>query len=131
MQKSLLGSLAITKLKHAITKMKGKNGEVKGIFIPIDANYLVTGKDGAYYLPIRVIVRDQDDQYGQCGFVSQSVDSKVYKEASPELKETFKSLPILGNLKDFSNYHNDNDGALDDFTGQAPMSDLPEDDLPF
>jgi hypothetical protein len=131
MQRSLSGSLALTKLKHVISTMNGKNGPVKGIFIPIEANHLVPGKDNAFYMPIRVIVKDEADQYKQHGFISQSVDSKVFKEASEQQKEEFKTLPILGNLKDFERTQNDAEGAMTEFQDAPIMPDGQNDDLPF
>ena len=60
-QKVYAGSLALTKLKSAIiTTKKG----AKCLLIPIDANYF-SEKDGAVYLNCSVIVRDEQDQYGQ------------------------------------------------------------------
>ena len=126
-QKNYSGSLALTKLIHVRMEVKGKSGKmVKGIFIPVEENYLVEGKENALYMPIRAIVKDTQDDRGQNGFISQSVDTKVYKEATDAQKETFKKMPILGNLKDFSEGGNDNAGQKSDqiFTPQS-------DDLPF
>lgn len=122
MQKNYSGSLALTKLVHVKFKMKGKSGnDVEGLFIPIDANYLVKGKpdnegNTPIYMPIRVITKSEQDQYGQNGFVSQSVDSK---------KGVLKKLPILGNIKDFSGGGNDATGAASDQTFDEDSNDLP------
>lgn len=107
-QKIYSGSLALTKLKSAIiTTKKG----AKAIVIPLEANYLIE-KDGAIYLPISVIAKEQEDQYGQHGFISQSVSSEVYKELGKDkVKEL--ALPILGNIKDFGNGGNDSSGATE------------------
>jgi len=124
-QKNYSGSLALSKLKHVIQKKNGVSGEIECLVIPIDANHLVRGKEGAVYMPIRVIAKDEQDQYGQNGFVSQSVDSKIYSAANDEQKEEFKKLPILGNIKDFS-------GGGDASSGAAASETLEEnDDLPF
>ena len=121
-QKIYSGSLALTKLKSAIITTKKGN---RAIVIPIDENYL-TEKDGAIYLPISVIAKDEQDQYGQNGFISQSVSSEKYKELGKDkVKEL--GLPILGNIKDFGNGGNDSSGATQ-FEGQT---DPEEDDLPF
>ena len=128
MNKTYSGSVALTKLVHVKMKVKGKNGDVEGLFIPADANYLVRGKEGALYLPVRVYTRDEADQYGQNGFISQSVDSKVWKEADDEKKEVLKQLPILGNIKDFTaGGHNDAAGDA----GGGETFTLESDDLPF
>ena len=128
MDKSYSGSIALTKLKCVVRDMKGKDKKpMKCLVIPIEANFLVAGKDNAYYMPVRVMTNEQEDKYGQHGFISQSVDTKVYKEASDEQKDDFKNLPILGNIKDFSGgQSNDNAGAE-----QEPMGTSEEDDLPF
>ena len=68
-QKIYSGSLTLTKLKSAIITTKKGN---RAIVIPIEENFLVE-KDGAIYLPISVIAKEQEDQYGQHGFISQSV----------------------------------------------------------
>jgi hypothetical protein len=135
MNRSLLGSIALTKIKHYMLTVKGKTGPVKGIFIPVDAhdqNHLVKGQGETYYLPVRVLVRDEPDKYGQHGFVAQSVDSKTYKEATEAEKEAFKSKPILGNLKDFEAPANDGYMGNGGFEPQAEfLSPEGEDGLPF
>lgn len=126
-QRRLSGSIAITKLIHVPMEVTGKSGnKVPGVFIPTEQNHLVKGKEGALYANINVVIKKEADQYGQHGFISQSVDSKIYKAATDEQKEEFKKLPILGNLKDFSGGGNDNSGAASDnvFTPES-------DDLPF
>lgn len=127
-QRRLSGSIALTKLIHVRMEVTGNSGnKVPGIFIPTEQNNLVKGKEGALYMNINVVTKTEEDQYGQHGFISQTVDSKVYKTATDEQKEEFKKLPILGNLKDFSGGGgNDNSGAASDnvFTPES-------DDLPF
>lgn len=122
-QKIYSGSLALTKLKSAIiTTKKG----AKSILIPLEANYLIE-KDGAIYLPISVIAKDEADQYGQHGFISQSVSSEVYKELGKDkVKEL--ALPILGNIKDFGNSSNDSSGSVE-IEGATDPTD--SDDLEF
>lgn len=126
MQKNYSGSIALTKLVCAIREMKGKDGKPKNcIIIPIDDNYLVEGKDDAYYLNVRVITKDEQDKYGQNGFIAQSVDSKIYKDADDNQKEEFKKLPILGSIKDFSGGGNDNSGKVDEPSALGENDDLP------
>lgn len=125
-EKTLSGSIALTKLTHVIMEKKGKDGLVKGIFIPIDLNQLDT-KDAAVYLPVRITVKDEQDNYGQNGFISKSVKrEKKWSEMTDSEKETEKSFtPILGNIKDFGSGGNDSSGAA----SAAPVGE--EDDLPF
>jgi len=122
-QKVYAGSLALTKLKSAIiTTKKG----AKCLLIPIDANYF-SEKDGAVYLNCSVIVRDEQDQYGQNGFISQKLDAEKYKELGAEKAKEIK-LPILGNIKNFVGQNNDNEGAT---TIESPINPEEDDDLPF
>jgi hypothetical protein len=98
---------------------------VKGVFIPFDANHLtVVEKDGktAAYAAVKVGVNDEEDSYGQIGYIALSVDSKIWKAATDEQKEEFKKLPFLGNLKEFNRQDSTNDSA------EAVGVD---DDLPF
>lgn len=120
-QKILSGSIALTKLKSAlITTKKG----TRALLVSIPDNYLVE-KDGAVYLPVSVFVRDEQDEYGQNGFIGQSVSSETYKELGKDkVKEL--GLPILGNIKHFDN-NNDAAGT----TNVAGAIDPEEDDLPF
>ena len=125
-QKSYSGSLELTKLKNVVREMPGKDGKKKKvIIIPVEDNHLVEGKDNRFYMPIRVLSRAEQDDYGQNGFISQSVDSKVYKQASDEQREEFKKMPILGNIKDFSS-----GGGESNTVTESENTDL-SDDLPF
>lgn len=129
MQRTFSGSLALTKLKHKIINVKNeKQGDIKGIFIPIAMNHLVEGKNNSLYLPVRVISHSEPDKYGQHGFIAQSVDSKVWKDASDVEKDIFKSLPILGNIKDFDSGANDAAGQMEELT---PDTIDDTDDLPY
>ena len=121
-RKWLTGSIALSKLVTVITERKGKNGMVKGLFIPFDLNYL-TVKEKAVYLNLRVGIADEPDQHGQIAMITQSVDSAIYKVASDEKKEELKKLPILGNLKDWSVSSSNSDDAAQEI-GET-------DDLPF
>jgi hypothetical protein len=122
-QKVYAGSLALTKLQSAIiTTKKG----AKCLLIPIDKNYL-TEKEGAIYLNCSVIIREEKDQYGQDGFISQKLDSETYKSLGSEKAKEIK-LPILGNIKNFVGQNNDNAGTT---TIEAPINPEEDDDLPF
>lgn len=125
-QKVYAGSLALTKMKSAVITTKKGN---KAILLPIDENYF-TEKDGAIYLNVSVIVREEQDQYGQNGFISQKLPTDKYKELGAEKgKEIGNALPILGNIKHFENASTQNDSAG---TTQVQGQVNPEgDDLPF
>lgn len=128
-ERTLSGSVALTKLTHVIMEKKGQGGKmVKGIFIPIELNALDT-KDDAVYLPVRVTVKEETDQYGQNGFIAKSVKrDKKWSEMSEDEKKAEQALtPILGNIKDFAL-----SGTANDSSGAAAPGVVPEDDdLPF
>jgi hypothetical protein len=121
-QKNLSGSIALTKLKSAFyTTKKG----AKCLLIPIDENYL-TEKDGAVYMSVGVVVKDEQDTYGQNGFISQKLDSAKYKELGKEKANEIK-LPILGNIKDFTPTNNDARAVHEAVIVEGEE----QDDLPF
>ena len=126
-EKKLSGSIALTKLQHVIMEKKGKSGMIRGLFIPINAN-LLTEKDGAVYMPVNVNFKPEADQYGQNGFISKTIDSKIWKDLDEAGKEDAKKLsPILGNIKDWSGSSaSDASGAA-----SAPVNADDDDDLPF
>lgn len=142
-QKTLVGSIALDRLIHVKMEKKGKSGMVKGLFIPLDANKLEehsydsqNGKVNEIQLPVRVIVKDEQDKYGQNGFIAKAIGSKTYKDATDEEKKAFgdssneetkKLTPILGNVKDFSS-----GGAKQNQSNAVSEETFGEnDDLPF
>ena len=136
MSRRLVGSIALTKMKHYIVNIKNKKGEkVRGIFIPVspdNPNHLTRyEKDGevSYFMPVRVQVRDEADQYNQHGFIAQAVASKTFKEATPEQQEVFNKLPILGNLREFQKH--ENEGNMGDATVGTDDIEYEGGDLPF
>ena len=124
----MTGSIALSKLQHVMMTKKGKKGKVEGIFIPVDANFLTKAKDGSgLYMDVRVIYKPGGDDYDQNGFISQSVNSTLYKEAKDKVKEKMGKTPILGSIKNWdapSKGGNDNSGSAG-----APVDE--NDDLPF
>lgn len=121
-QKNLSGSIALTKLHSAFyTTKKG----AKCLLIPINENHLQE-KDGAVYMSVSVVVCDEQDKYGQNGFIAQNVGSDKYKELGKE-KVKDLNLPILGNIKDFTVSNNNDSSAVHD----AVIIEGEEDDLPF
>ena len=131
-KKTLSGSIALTKLVHVPFEMpssKEKGKMIKGIFIPTEPNFLKEGKEKEgvkpIYVNINIIVKDETDEYGQNGFISQQGNIK-WSECSDEQKEIFKKLPILGNVKDWSaGSGDDNSGAASNETFTPQSDDLP------
>lgn len=120
------GSIALSKLEHVRMKKKGKKGkEIDCLVIPIKKNCLHVHESGVY-MDLRINVKDQKDEYGQDGFIGQSIPGPVFKEMSDKEKEK-TNLPILGNIID---WENSGGGSSKDNSGSAgEISE--EDDLPF
>lgn len=128
-EKQFTGSLALSKLKHVLMEKKGQSGMIKGIFIPLDANKLTEGKDGAVYMGIRGVMKDEKDQYENNGFIAYSPNmGKKWSELSEDEKNLSKELsPIIGNVRVWGN-----DNSSNDNTGAAASGVLTEEsDLPF
>lgn len=121
MKKSYSGQIELTKLKSVILEKKGQSGMIRGVFIPIEQNFLDEFQPNRVALNINIIVHEEKDKYGNDGFIGQKVGSETYKSANEVQKEEFKKLPILGNFKDFSGVDNSNPAPV--------VSDT--DDLPF
>jgi hypothetical protein len=122
------GSIALTKMKHVIMTKKNKKGKkITGLFIPVKENFLVPGKDGAYYMSVNIVTKTPQDDYGQNGFVSQN-GNKKWSEASEKEKDAFKSLPILGNIKNFEDAKSTSQA---DTSGAASGPVDEDDDMPF
>lgn len=128
-QITMTGSIALSKLQHVMMKKKGKKGKkIECIVIPLDANFLSKGKDGkGIYMDVRVIYKPGGDDFDQNGFISQTVGSKLFKDAKPKEQEKMRKTPILGSIKNWdapTGGGNDNSGSAG--------SDIDEsDDLPF
>ncbi len=136
MKRTLSGSVNLAKLVSVMTSMTGKAGTpVKGLFIPFEPNHILATEKGNAYLNVRVIIRDEPDQYGQHGFIAQTVDSEKYKAASEDEKKALRDkLPILGNLKDFERPAEEPTGLVRSYANEQPsfLGDVPPvDDLPF
>lgn len=123
------GSIALTKLVHVKRQQKSaKTGKmIDVLIIPIDANYLEQDKNGGVYIPISGRLTEEEDKYGQNGFISKRLPSDVYKSASEELKNDREKTPILGNVKVWGS------GSANTNTGQVDESNEvdADDDLPF
>lgn len=136
----LNGMISLTRLTHVIMEKKGKTGMVRGLFIPIDVNYLETQeyetKDGKKVseigIPISVIVKPETDDRGQDGFIGKNIPTKIWKEASDAEKEKMKTFqPILGNLKDWDKGGGTKTPEVNDAGGGAVFNADEDDDLPF
>jgi hypothetical protein len=92
----------------------------------IDKKNLFVTKDGKSYLNLRLVIRDELDQYDGIGFAVQ----KFLKGNDKDAQGGYIKTPILGNLKDWAMIKAKDDSAGGTFV--EPMGDDPEDDdLPF
>lgn len=132
----LNSSIALDRLIHVIMKKKNKKGEkIKCLVIPIKENLLEVD-DYGIHLPIRIIYKpEQDEKTKQNGFISKTIGSNAYKNASDKQREqwkdfsnkkTKKQTPILGNVKDW----NSNSQSAPQ-SGKAGKDINEDDDLPF
>lgn len=127
------GSIALTKMKHVIKKMKNRSGQlVDVIILPIDANYLVRDTKGRVYIDMNIILHDEPDQYNQDGFMPQKIPTDIWKNATEEQRQAMqKDTPILGNFIDVRSLNNDNSGALPASEFQPIPEEENDGDLPF
>ena len=85
----------------------------------IDKKRLYEGKKGTYLDLTTFINTDETNEYGDHGFISQSLDK--------EEREQGLQTPILGNVKVF---YTDQDQQAQQ-APQAPQQDNFDDDIPF
>ena len=86
----------------------------------IDKNRIFNGEKGKYIDLTTFVNLDEQDQYGQNGFISQSV--------SKEEKEQGVQTPILGNCKVFYKEQAQQDKPDQGYMKAQP---IPDDDIPF
>ena len=86
----------------------------------IDKKRLYEGKKGTYLDLTTFINTDETNEYGDHGFISQSLNK--------EEREMGLQTPILGNVKVF---YTDQDQQAPQQAQQAPQQDNFDDDIPF
>lgn len=96
------GKLDFLKFKNScVISVKGKTGEKKGVFVPIEDNGLFVTTDennkakGAYF-NFAVFENKQVGKYGDTHMIKQSIDKDARSKMSDEEK---RAIPILGNMK--------------------------------
>ncbi len=121
----ITAKINLAALKSAIRTLKGKNGNVECLIIPIAENKLYKGTKGVYLDVVAFeIDKEKHPDTKDTHLLKQSF-SKEEREKMTE--EQQKAIPILGNLTDWEKH-----------TETNPFPDLPEqieaelpDDLPF
>lgn len=122
---NISGKINLRQLLSVMTKMKGKNGEVDGVFIPIDANHLYRGENGAIYLDITGFeIKERKADRKDTHLVKQALPKEVYDAMTEEQK---KETPILGNLIVWGH----REPAPQEFADAGGAPEPIEDDLPF
>ena len=86
----------------------------------IDKKRLYAGKKGTYLDLTTFINTDETNEYGDHGFISQSLDK--------EERDQGLQTPILGNVKVF---YTDQDQQEPQQAPQAPQQNNFDDDIPF
>lgn len=124
------GKLDFLKFKNScVISVKGKTGEKKGVFVPIEDNGLFVTTDennkakGAYF-NFAVFENKYVGKYGDTHMIKQSIDKDTRSKMSDEEK---RAIPILGNMKpmEFNNATHAVEPPV------APVSHEEEDSLPF
>ena len=130
-------SIDLAKLQSVIKKMKGKNGEVECLVIPLSQNFLevTTDKNDNKHINLSLYSQfdpTELDDYGKNGWIVQSHNSKEYQDASKEEKrneDRFPKLPFLGNIRILDGY-NDETSIVENPANESGVYEE-EDDLPF
>lgn len=96
------GKLDFLKFKNScVISVKGKTGEKKGVFVPIEDNDIFVTTDennkakGAYF-NFAVFENKQVGKYGDTHMIKQSIGKDARSKMSDEEK---RAMPIFGNMK--------------------------------
>ena len=123
------GKLDFLKFKNScVISVKGKTGEKKGVFVPIEDNGLFVTTDennkakGAYF-NFAVFENKQVGKYGDTHMIKQSIGKDTRSKMSDEEK---RAIPILGNMKPMELQN-----ASQAVEAPVAPSVQEEDDLPF
>lgn len=123
------GKLDFLKFKNScVISVKGKTGEKKGVFVPIEDNGLFVTTDennkakGAYF-NFAVFENKQVGKYGDTHMIKQSIGKDARSKMSDEEK---RAIPILGNMKPME--FNNSSQTVESLVAPSAQE---EDDLPF
>lgn len=125
---TLTGQLNYSAMEHIVTMVKGKNGPIECVILPLESNWIEkTEKDGKVYLHQGIAVYDiapEKQKNGQ----THTIKINPKKEIKEALKAAGKYTPFLGNLKDWS-APTAEVNTSEQFDAGAPIDT--GDDLPF
>ncbi len=109
-------------LKSAIREMKGKNGNIECLIIPINENKLYKGQKGVYLDIVGFEIKEHTADSKDTHLLKQSLPKDVREQMS---EEDLQKMPILGNMTDWDKTTQINESAELDDAAQT------YDDLPF
>jgi len=99
---TLTGQLNYSAMEHIVTMVKGKNGPIECVILPLESNYIEkTVKDGKTYLHQGIAVYDVAPEKQKNGN-THTIKINPKKEIREALKAAGKYTPFLGNLKDWA-----------------------------
>lgn len=119
--------LNLTQLRHVEKEIKGKNGMIKVLIIPVEENKLYDGEKNIYLDMIAFEMKNKDDDSRDTHILKQSFDKETRDAMSDDEKQSY---PILGNAIDWGKYQRSEPEP-------RKSEDVPEDfnndgdDLPF
>lgn len=116
------GKINLQSLTHVKMEVNGKNGKVKGIFIPLEINHIHEGEKGCYLDLVAFPLKEAKDY--QTHLVKQSLPKAVREKMTDEDK---KNQPIIGSLN-ISDVQPSGEVNNDVLNGKVAD---PNDDLPF
>lgn len=117
--------LNLRQLKHVHKTMKGINGDVEVLIIPIKENNLFNGEKGIYLDVTAIEIKDRSKfsaEQKDTHLLKQNFSKEVYEAMIDEEK---RALPILGNAIAWGSRE-----AEPQNSNFAPINE-DEDDLPF
>ncbi len=85
----------LRQLKSAVRTMKGENGDIECLIIPIGANHLVVGEKGIYLDMQAYELKEKKADRKDTHLIKQGFPKEVFDAMTDEQKKT---TPIIGNL---------------------------------
>ena len=109
-------------LKSAVRTLKGQNGDIECLVIPIKQNNLFKGKKGVYLKIVAFELKEKKTDRKDTHLLKQSYTQDEMKVMTEQQKE---AIPLLGGLIDWDKVTEVNNSP------EVQNAEIPEDDLPF
>lgn len=118
--------LNLRQLKSHVMNLKGSNGMVKCLVLPVNENNLHEGEKGLYLDLQAWEIKERKPERKQTHIIKQSYPKELFDKLTEEQKQ---SIPIIGDAIVWSGYQEPEPNT---FEVSQPDSNQPEeDDLPF